>query len=224
MTFDPLNGPRETLRVDVSGRQWLVERTGDLETLWDAMDDGDFDDDERLPYWAELWPASVLLGEWLIRKRGAISGMNCLDLGCGLGLTAMIASDVGARVTAFDYEFPPLYFARRNARANSVTQPLWVQMDWRNPAIKPESFDFIWGGDVLYEKRFFDPLERLFRYALKPGGKIWMAEPRREVSTPVWGKLESLGWKTELPLTAKAACCGADMTVNIREITLDKTR
>lgn len=95
---------------------------------------------------------------------------------------------------------------------------MWLQMDWRDSALSGKSFDFIWGGDILYEKRFFDPLEMLFRQALKSGGKIWMAEPVRDVSVPVWSKLEELGWHTSLPLTEKAACCGAEMTVNIREV------
>lgn len=219
MAFDPLRGPREILRVEVAGQQWLIERTADLETLWDEMDELDFSEDERLPYWAELWPASILLGEWLVSNKKMIAGKKCLDLGCGLGLTAIIASGLGASVTAFDYEFSPLFFAKGNAKANNVAQPLWLQMDWRDPALAPSSFDFIWGGDILYEKKFFDPLEKLFRHVLKPDGKIWMAEPRREVSAPVWARLESFGWKTALPLTAKAACCGADMTVNIREVT-----
>lgn len=218
-TYDPLQGPSEILRVDIAGKEWLLERTADLETLWNAMDDQDFGDDERLPYWAELWPASVLLGEWLFKRKDDLRGARCLDLGCGLGLTAVIAAGLGADVVAFDYEFAPLHFARKNAVANGVPQPLWLQMDWRNPAVLSGSFDYIWGGDILYEKRFFSPLEALFRSALKPGGKIWMAEPRRDVSASVWGRLESMGWKTHLPLTSKAACCGCEMTVNIREVT-----
>ncbi|WP_027177616.1 class I SAM-dependent methyltransferase [Maridesulfovibrio bastinii] len=221
MTFDPLQGSIEVLAVEVAGVSWKLERTSDLETLWNEIGENDFGEDERLPYWAELWPASVLLGEWLVARAEDLKGSKCLDLGCGLGLTAVIASGLGADVVAFDYEFAPLHFARRNAFKNNVPQPLWMQMDWREHALKPGSVDFIWGGDILYEKRFFDPLERLFRHALKPGGKIWMAEPRRDVSASVWGRLESLGWNTALPLTAKAACCGAEMTVNIREVTKD---
>lgn len=210
--------PRETLRVNTAGRVWKIQRTADLEALWNSIGEDDFGADERLPYWAELWPASVLLGEWLYRNSAGIRGRRCLDLGCGLGLTAIIGQSLGADVVAFDYEIEPLYFARDNAVLNSSTQPLWLQMDWRDPALAEKSFDFVWGGDILYEKRFFDPLEKLFRRVLKPGGTIWMAEPVRDVSVPVWEKLESMGWKTSLPLTEKAACCHAEMTVNIREI------
>ncbi|OEU65326.1 MAG: methyltransferase type 11 [Desulfovibrio sp. S3730MH75] len=216
--MDWVSGDREIIAVNTAGREWKIERTADLESLWNSIGEDDFGDDERLPYWAELWPASVLLGEWLYRNRELIKGKKCLDLGCGLGLTAVIGASLGADVVAFDYEFLPLHFARNNAELNETTQPLWLQMDWRDHALSEGSFDYIWGGDVFYEKRFFGPLERLFRQVLKPGGTIWMAEPVRDISTPVWEKLDSLGWKTSLPLTEKAACCNAEMTVNIREV------
>lgn len=215
---DCMSAQREIIEVRTAGRVWKIERTADLESLWDSIGEEDFGDDERLPYWAELWPASVLLGEWLYRNTALIEGKKCLDLGCGLGLTAIIGQSLGAEVVAFDYEFPPLYFARGNAVINETGQPLWLQMDWREPSLAEKSFDFIWGGDILYEKRFFDPLEKLFRRVLKPGGTIWMAEPVRDVSVPVWERLESMGWQTSLPLTEKAACCNAEMTVNIREV------
>ncbi|MBI9112621.1 methyltransferase [Maridesulfovibrio ferrireducens] len=216
--MDWVSGDREIISVRTAGRDWKIERTADLESLWNSIGEDDFGDDERLPYWAELWPASVLLGEWLYRNRSLIKGKKCLDLGCGLGLTAIIGVSLGAEVVAFDYEYPPLIFAKGNAVLNGTTQPLWLQMDWREMALAENSFDYIWGGDILYEKRFFEPLEKLFRQVLKPEGTIWMAEPVRDVSTPVWERLESLGWKTSLPLTEKAACCNAEMTVNIREV------
>jgi len=42
----------ERLKVHAAGRDWFLERTGDLEKLWDEMDQEDFGEDERLPYWA----------------------------------------------------------------------------------------------------------------------------------------------------------------------------
>lgn len=215
---DWTTGDKEIISVNTAGREWKIERTADLESLWESIGEDDFGEDERLPYWAELWPASVLLGEWLYRNQSSIHGKKSLDLGCGLGLTAIIGASLGADVVAFDYEFPPLIFAKDNVSLNRTPSPLWLQMDWREIALADNSFDYIWGGDILYEKRFFDPLEKLFKQLLKPEGRIWMAEPVRDVSTPVWQQLENLGWKTSLPLTEKAACCSAEMTVNIREV------
>lgn len=212
--------PGSRVEVVVEGRTWLLDRAADMEALWDRMDDGDLGDDERLPYWAEVWPASVLLGRHILRNAEMLAGASCLDLGCGLGLTGMIASSAGARVVAFDYEWPAVRFARHNAELNGVEQPLWMLMDWRQPALKAGAFDFIWGGDVLYEKRFFDPLIRLFRHALAPGGKIWIGEPVRTVSRPVWDELRAEGFTPEKLTVEKVALGGLNMTVNLWEITI----
>lgn len=219
--FDrPLPDSGSRVEVEVAGRTWLLDRAADMEALWEAMDDGDLGDDERLPYWAEVWPASVLLGRHIVRNASRLAGRNCLDLGCGLGLTGMIAVSVNARVAAFDYEWPAVRFARHNAELNKVDQPLWLLMDWRRPAVKAGAFDFIWGGDVLYEKRFFRPLINLFRHALAPGGKIWIGEPVRTVSRPVWDELPEYGLSPEKLTVEKVALCGQNATVNLWEITV----
>lgn len=212
--------PGSRVEVEVEGRTWLLDRAADMEALWEAMDGEDLDDDERLPYWAEVWPASVLLGRHIVRNADVLRGRACLDLGCGLGLTGMIAASVGARVAAFDYEWPAVRFARHNAEINGVSQPLWMLMDWRDPAVRPGAFDFIWGGDVLYEKRFFEPLISLFRHALAPGGKIWIGEPVRTVSRPVWDELRQRGFTAEKLTVEKVALCGQEPTVNLWEITI----
>ncbi|WP_018125196.1 class I SAM-dependent methyltransferase [Desulfovibrio oxyclinae] len=206
------------VEAEIAGRIWLLDREADLETLWERMDEGDLDDDERLPYWAEVWPASVLLGEWISRNAELVRGRKCLDVGCGLGLTALVAADLGAEVVAFDYIPRALHYAHVNAKLNDVQQPLWMAMDWRYPAVTPESFDFIWAGDVLYEKRFFDPLTALFRHALAPGGRIWIGEPVRTVSRPVWDDLENAGFAPVKLTTESVPLCGQHPRVNLWEM------
>jgi predicted nicotinamide N-methyase len=212
--------PGSRVHVDVEGRTWLLDRAADMEALWDQMGEDDMGDDERLPYWAEVWPASVLLGRHISRNAESLQGRPCLDLGCGLGLTGMIASSIGAKVVAFDYEWQAVRFALHNARLNDVPQPLWMHMDWRQPSVKAGVFDFIWGGDILYEKKFFDPLIQLFRHALAPGGKIWIGEPVRTVSKPVWDELRDQGFLPEKLTVEKVALCGQNATVNLWEITI----
>ncbi|NDV17861.1 methyltransferase domain-containing protein [Pseudodesulfovibrio sp. JC047] len=212
--------PGSQVRVEVEGKTWLLDRAADLEALWDQMDEADLGDDDRVPYWAEVWPASVLLGRHIVRNTDRLRGRKCLDLGCGLGLTGMIASSVGADVVAFDYEWPAVRFARHNADLNGVPHPLWMVMDWRQPALPAASFEYMWGGDILYEKRFFEPLMQLFRHALKPGGSIWIGEPVRTVSRPVWDELRAQGFAPVKITVEKVALCGQNQTVNLWEITI----
>src|SRR3954467_6637306 len=48
----------------------------------DLIREEDFVKDERLPYWADVWPSSVILAERLLALDGR--GRTALELGCGV--------------------------------------------------------------------------------------------------------------------------------------------
>lgn len=181
------------LRLDLGSREFTLHREADMESLWAGLGREDFGADEHMPYWAELWPASVLLAAWLGGRGSAAAGRRCLDLGCGMGLSAMAGAAAGGRVLAVDYEPAAVGHAARNIRENALDATCAV-MDWRRPACAPGSFDLIWGSDILYETRFYEPLTTLFRTLLAPGGRIILSEPWREVSRPVWDRLAADGF------------------------------
>ena len=180
------------LTVNACGRDWTLERAADMEALWESMTE--FTEDERLPYWTELWPSSLVLADWLYQRRESLRGQPCLDLGCGIGLTALVAQWLGADVIGMDYEPEALRFARRNAEHNAVPQPLWTVMDWRKPAVKRRSLRFIWGGDIMYEQRFAAPVLDFLEYALAEGGAAWVAEPSRAVYDTFRSMLVNRRW------------------------------
>ena len=210
--------PESSQRINVhaAGRSWLLERPADLESLWQSMDEDDPKAEEHIPYWVELWPATLALCGWLARQE--LRGRRCLDLGCGLGLSALQASSLGAQVVGMDFERDALRFAARNARINAVPSPLWVCMDWNRPGFKPGSFDRIWGGDVFYEQRFFDPLEKLLLHCLAPGGRVWFGDPERSVSSTVWARFIRRGWLVKNQGREVVPFEQARMTVNVWEL------
>lgn len=179
----------------LSGRDWILHRPRDLESLWESISDDEFSDDERLPYWVELWPASLALALWLEAQQERLSNRVCLDLGCGLGFTALVGTQLGARVIGLDYEAEALAYARQNALANALPSPCWVVMDWRMPGIAKHSCDCIWGGDILYEKRFAAPVFDFLNHALAPGGVVWMAEPGRNTYEHFMNTAIAKGWR-----------------------------
>lgn len=207
----------QQLTVNVLQRQWTIHRPGNLEELWQQMGESDFGPDERIPYWVELWPSSLLLADWLTEHASLLAGKTCLDVGCGLGLSACTAASAGARVLGLDYALEALYYADVNARENQVVSPLWVQMDWRFPGFREHGFDLIWGADIFYEKRFADPLMRLFAHALAPGGRIWLAEPERSVSDGAWSLLRENGWQVQRATRKAVPTEGYSVSVNIWE-------
>jgi predicted nicotinamide N-methyase len=189
------------ITLTLCGREWTLLRPADLESLWTdiankAATPETFTTDERLPYWVELWPSSLALAVWLDNNRERIAGNICLDLGCGLGFTALVGSRAGGKVVGMDYEPEALAYARKNASLSAVPSPLWAVMDWRRPAVAPKSCARIWGGDVMYENRFVAPVFDFLAYALAEDGVAWMAEPGRGAYDLFRSALAGRGWKS----------------------------
>jgi predicted nicotinamide N-methyase len=114
----------ESVSFSHIGREWHIYRA-DMESLWESMGNNQdaiqaFYEDERLPYWAELWSSGFGLATWLKQNEGSIAGNVCLDLGCGLGFTALCGTVCKAKVLACDYEKQALDLVRFNALKNAV--------------------------------------------------------------------------------------------------------
>lgn len=157
------------------GRMWHIRRAN-MDKLWANMEG-----EEDAPYWNEIWPSSLALAGWLYHMQNAIRGKRCLDLGCGLGFTALLGCFLGANVTAIDYKAEALEYAKINAAINNIRGVDFTVMDWRYPAFNPESFDFIWAGDIMYEKDFASPIASFLSSMLQKNGKAWIAEPGRDI-------------------------------------------
>jgi predicted nicotinamide N-methyase len=155
----------------------------------DLLDEEDFEHEERLPYWAELWPSAVALARYLSHQD--LSGTRAVELGCGVGLPTVVALDRGARVLATDHNEAALDFVAHNARANLGREPETALLDWFSP--QPDglgTFDLVLAADVLYERRNAPALADLVPRLLAPGGEALFADPRRP---PAPSFLEAMG-------------------------------
>lgn len=184
--------------LDVHGLQVRVTRIADFEALLEYIDPITFAEDERLPYWAELWPAAVAMAHY-IAQRVPLAGRRVLELGCGLGLVGVVAALHGARVLCTDYEEAALAFARHNARRNACRQMRVQFMDWRQPTLR-RRYDYILASDVIYEARNFGPLVAILRRYLARGGVALFSEPGRVNAVPFFALVRQNGLtcKTEL--------------------------
>ena len=172
-----------------------VTRIADFEALLNHLDPVTFAEDERLPYWAELWPASVAMVQY-VTQRCQLAGRHVLELGCGLGLVGVVAALHGARVLCTDYEAAALAFARHNARRNACRHIRFQLMDWRRPSL-PRRYDYILASDVIYEARNFGPLVVLLRRYLARGGMAVFSEPGRVNAVPFFALLRQHGFTYE---------------------------
>ena len=139
----------ETIRA--GGVELTLARPAEPEAL---LDEEAFADDEFLPYWAELWPAGLALADALPAE---LAGRSVVELGCGLGVPALVAAARGARVTAVDWAADAVALLRENAARNGLAVEA-VCADWR---AFDGRFDLAVAADVLYEARNVEPLVRL---------------------------------------------------------------
>lgn len=132
------------------------------------LDEEAFQNDEFLPYWAELWPAASALAEALPAD---LRGLRVVELGCGLGVPSLVAAYRGAEVVATDWAVDAIDLLRTNAERNGITLQANV-WDWREPWA--ERFDLALAADVLYELRNVDPVVDALR-RLAPEALVGLA-------------------------------------------------
>ncbi len=148
----------------------------------DLIREEDFVLDERLPYWADIWPSSTILASHLIGLAGRTTdrkGKRALELGCGVGLVTLAAMTAGYDVTATDYYTDALAFTRANAWRNLGRSPRARMIDWRSFPKGETGYDLILASDVLYEREYALILPGIFKSALAPGGMVILADPGR---------------------------------------------
>lgn len=147
----------------------------------DLIDEAEFELDERLPYWADVWPAARVLAADLARLRG--EHRSLLELGCGAGLVAAAAALSGFRVCATDYYDDALEFTELNVLCNAGVLPDIRLVDWRRMPTDLGRFDFVVGSDVLYERNYGELVARAIDMTLATGGEAVIADPGRVAAT-----------------------------------------
>jgi predicted nicotinamide N-methyase len=177
--------------VQVGGRMYRITHPVSAD---DLLDEEDFDRDERLPYWAELWPSAVALARYLSGRD--LGDKRVIELGCGVGLPTVLALVRGAEVLATDHYEAALDFTAYNARTNLGVEPEVFILDWREPDIEGiGTFDLVLAADVLYERKNAAALADLVPRLLAPGGEAIFADPRRDEAPVFLEAVERLGFE-----------------------------
>jgi ETFB lysine methyltransferase len=163
-----------TVSVDVAGQSVSILKPRNSD---DLISEADYVRDERLPYWADVWPSSVILATRMTNDAG--SGRSLLELGCGLGIVSVAAMRAGFDVLATDYYEDALRFTRANAWRNLRREPATRMVDWRQRPSDLGTFDVIVAADVLYEMTYADLVADAMAAALAPKGTAIIADPGR---------------------------------------------
>jgi predicted nicotinamide N-methyase len=168
----PLRGALIEETVELAGTAVALRRPPQPDAL---IDEDAFDEDEFLPYWAELWASGVALAA--VVGTLDVRGRRVLELGAGLGLPSLAAALRGAEVLATDWAADAVALLRENAGRNRIAlRAERVRWDEPGPLLREAPWDVVLGADLLYEQRNADQLLDLLP---RLGGEILLADPGR---------------------------------------------
>ncbi|MFM7141171.1 MAG: class I SAM-dependent methyltransferase [Alphaproteobacteria bacterium] len=150
------------------------------------------DEDYVPPYWALVWSGSIELARRLGREIPC-RGRRVLDVGCGLGLPALVTAREGAVVTAVDLDPVPIDFLR--ASAARLGLPVDARVADLEAASWPHRFDLVLCAELLYERDRFPAMAAALDAALAPGGTIAVADAHRIDTAGFWAAMACRGFE-----------------------------
>ena len=208
-----------TVSVPVPGGEVTLETPRSADDLINELD---FERDERLPYWADVWPSSTALASVVAELDG--KGRRALELGCGLGLVTIGALRAGFDVLATDYYEDALLFARRNGLNATGREPVTRLVDWRALPADLGTFDLVLASDVLYEREYATLVASAIVASLAPGGCALVADPGRVALLSFVTACEQRGCTVGIRARVPWAEGEAKQTITIHEIRAPESR
>jgi predicted nicotinamide N-methyase len=172
--------PHIAFSMSTNAGEMQFVRPANPESVLDSMTDEEYEKDKMLPYWAEQWPASFGLFNFLAarwHKTLPEGGLVC-ELGSGIGTVSALLAGNNIRCVATDISFDACRFSRHNILLHAARAGV-VCTDWRHPCFE-RVFDCIIASDIIYEARWVDPVLRFLCDALAPGGFALIADPCRQ--------------------------------------------
>ena len=120
-----------------------------------------------LPFWAKIWPASILLSYYMTSSSMDQGGRHVLEIGCGTGLSGLFAAARGFNVTLSDNNLEALVFSKINILKNNLQDRACVlQADFSKDRLS-QKFDYIIGSEVAYIDSLYRGLIKFLIFHLK---------------------------------------------------------
>jgi predicted nicotinamide N-methyase len=185
------------------------------------IDEAEFEADERLPYWADLWPSARGLTRHLLDHPPA--ERRIVELGAGVALPSLALRSLGVHPLATDYYADALRFAEANAVRHGLAPLQTALLDWRDPPAT-ERWDLVVAADVVYEQRNGEALAALLPRILADGGRMLLADPGRVYFGEFRDRMEEMDWAVdEIDVRTETSdpVTGATSTVRIWRIAVE---
>jgi predicted nicotinamide N-methyase len=182
--------------VALGGRTLRMLRPRDGDAILDELLAEDDPEEERLPFWTQLWPSGTALARAVAGR--PLAGRRVLELGCGLGLVSLAAALAGGEVLAVDRSPEAVTFTAANAARNGASlRTLVCAFDQPEPLLAEAPWDLVLAADVLYEQRNVPVLLWLLPRLVGPGGEAWLADPGRNGLETFLSGAEAAGWRRD---------------------------
>lgn len=140
---------------------------------------------EMMPYWSDLWPASEVLCNYLLEHRECFAKKQakCIEIGAGLGLPGILMAKLGFNIEITDAAVDSLKILEIHLRENAPPNPKAAntrKLDFFDLSDEtPNRYDLIIGSDILFETRNCAPLAETIAYLLTSQGTALIADPCR---------------------------------------------
>ena len=134
-------------------------------------------------YWAQVWPASAGMCNFLQKYPQYIEDKRVLELAAGLGLPGLYAAGIAKQVTITDREEPAVQCIRQSIAHLQLSNTTTVSMDWK-AAVHAPLPEVLLLSDVNYEPAVFDELLMVLEHFLQHKATIIISTPQRLVAKP----------------------------------------
>ena len=144
------------------------------------------------PLFGLLWPSGQRMAERMALR--PVTGERILEIGCGLGLSSLVAHRRGADVTASDCHPLTHAFLDANTLLNGLPPMAYCHGLWGTAAVREDGlptltsakdaeliglFDLIVGSDILYERDDAGTLASFIDTHAAVRSEIWVIDPNR---------------------------------------------
>lgn len=144
------------------------------------------------PLFGLLWPSGQRMAERMAQR--PVTSERILEIGCGLGLSSLVAHRRGANVTASDCHPLTHAFLDANTRLNGLPPMAYRHGLWGTAALREDGmpvltsaqddgvsglFDLIVGSDILYERDDEGTLASFINTHAALVSEIWVVDPNR---------------------------------------------
>ncbi len=188
----------DTIQEEISilDKTYTINRIGDIDKLFDALlaKGSDHADvlDEKIPYWAELWPSAIAMSQYLLENKDLLQGKSIIEIGSGLGLPSIVAGEFASKIVCTDYIQESLDFAKANYLLNYPTDEkiIFDILDWRNIVDVQTKYDIIIASDVAYERKAIADLENCLMQLAHENSLVILSEPNRDMAVEFLARLK----------------------------------